>query len=129
MLRTCSDSAGAFWRLNPLWRRRSRASPASPLAVALSCPEPDPFQEYTPGPGLLFHLSSNTARNPRSAERRLFVEHDLGGSLGSAVDAARRAGYPWTEQMIRKLSRKVRETRSSNNQKRSERGQEVLAAR
>ena len=27
----------------------------------------------------------------------------------------RRAGYPWTEQMSRKLSRKVRETRSSNS--------------
>jgi hypothetical protein len=36
-----------------------------------------------------------------------FVEHDLGGSLGSAVDAARRAGYPWTEQMARKMLRNV----------------------
>src|SRR5208337_1031081 len=53
---------------------------------------------------------------PRSAERRLFVDHYLGGSLGSAVEAARRAGYPWTEQMSRKLSRKVRETRSSGSQ-------------
>src|SRR5208283_55144 len=57
--------------------------------------------------------------------RDCFVEHDLGESSGSAVDAARRAGYPWSGQMGRKLSRKVRETRRSNSQKRSERGQEV----
>ena len=50
---------------------------------------------------------------PPSYRQRLFVEYDLGGSSGSAVDAARRAGYPWTEQMSRKLSRKVREMRSS----------------
>ena len=42
-----------------------------------------------------------------SYRQRLFVEHDLGGSLGSAVDAARRAGYPWTEQMARKMLRNV----------------------
>ena len=41
----------------------------------------------------------------------------------------RRAGYPLTEQMSRKLSRKVRETRSSRSRKRPERGQEVLAGR
>ena len=57
---------------------------------------------------------------PRSAEGRLFVDHYLGGLLGSAVEAARRAEYPWTEQMSRKLSRKVRETRSSSSRKRSE---------
>jgi hypothetical protein len=57
-----------------------------------------------------WHLTSR----PRSAEGRLFVDHYLGRSLGSAIEAARRAGYPWTEQMSRKLSRKVRETRSSN---------------
>ena len=34
---------------------------------------------------------------PSSYWQRLFVEHDLGGSLGSAVDAARRAGYRWPE--------------------------------
>src|SRR5271166_3699339 len=45
-------------------------------------------------------------------------------SLGFAVDAARRAGYPWTEQMSRKLSRKVRETPSSSSQKRPERSAE-----
>ena len=44
---------------------------------------------------------------PPSYRQRLFVEYDLGGSSGSAVDAARRAGYPWTEQMSRKLSRNV----------------------
>src|SRR5208337_4384065 len=49
------------------------------------------------------------------------VEHDRGESSGSAALAARRAGYPWTEQMRRKLSRKVRETRSSSSRKRSER--------
>ena len=39
--------------------------------------------------------------------QRLFVEQYLGGSSGSAVDAARRAGCPWTEQMIRKMLRNV----------------------
>ncbi len=64
-----------------------------------------------------------------SYRQRLFVEHYFGESSGSAVDAARRAEYPWTEQMSRKLSRKVRETRSSRSRKRPERGEEVLAAR
>jgi hypothetical protein len=59
----------------------------------------------------------------RSYRQRLFVEHDLGEQSGSTLDAARRAEYPWTEQISRKLSRKVRETRSSSSQKRSERGQ------
>src|SRR5208337_2671870 len=92
------------------------------------------------GRGLLTRPSSSTdglsvpgrwrvTRRPRSAEGRLFVDHYLGGSLGSAVEAARRAGYPWTEQMSRKMSRKVRETRSSRSRKRPERGQEVLAGR
>ena len=44
---------------------------------------------------------------PPSYRQRLFVEHDLGGSLGSAVEAVRRAGYPWTEQMSRKMLRNV----------------------
>ena len=35
--------------------------------------------------------------------------------------------YPWPESWGRNWSRKVRETRSSSSQKRSERGQEVLA--
>src|SRR5208337_4473626 len=43
----------------------------------------------------------------RSAERRLFVKHGLGGSSGSTVDVARRVRYPWTEQMSRKMSRNV----------------------
>ena len=37
----------------------------------------------------------------------LFVEHDLGESSGSAVDVVRRAGYPWPEQMARKMLRNV----------------------
>src|SRR5208282_2312440 len=41
-------------------------------------------------------------------------------SSGSTVDVARRPGYPWPEQMGRNLSRKVRETRSSSRQKRSQ---------
>ena len=40
---------------------------------------------------------------------------------GQEVLAARPAGYPWPEQMDRKKSRKVRETRSPSSQKRSER--------
>ena len=59
-----------------------------------------------------------TART--SYRQRLFVEHDLGESSGSTVEVVRRAGYPWPEQMIRKKSRKVRETRRSSSQKRSE---------
>src|SRR5208337_684795 len=39
--------------------------------------------------------------------QRLFVEHDLGESSGSTVDVARRAGYPWPEQMARKMLRNV----------------------
>src|SRR5208282_3268562 len=35
------------------------------------------------------------------------VEHKLGESSGSTVDAARRAGYPWPEQMDRKMLRNV----------------------
>src|SRR5271157_5331653 len=92
------------------------------------------------GQGLLTRPSSSTdglsvpgrwrvTWRPRSAEGRLFVDHYLGGSLGPAVKGARRAWYPWTEQMSRKLSRKVRETRSSRSRKRPERGQEVLAGR
>ena len=44
---------------------------------------------------------------PPSYRQRLFVEHDLGESSGSAVDAARRAEYPWPEQMARKMLRNV----------------------
>ena len=39
--------------------------------------------------------------------QRLFVEHDLGESSGSTVDVVRRAGYPWPEQMARKMLRNV----------------------
>jgi len=39
--------------------------------------------------------------------QRLFVEHDLGESSGSTVDVARRDGYPWPEQMARKMLRNV----------------------
>ncbi len=59
---------------------------------------------------------------PPSYRQRLFVEHDFGESSGSAVEAARRSGYPWTEQMSRKMYRNVEKTRSSSSQKRSERG-------
>ncbi len=58
---------------------------------------------------LVFH-----SRRPSKPPSRN-VEHDRGESSGSAALAARRAGYPWTEQMSRKLSRKVRETASSNS--------------
>ncbi|MBV8310698.1 MAG: terminase small subunit, partial [Planctomycetaceae bacterium] len=34
---------------------------------------------------------------PLNYRQRLFVEHYLGESSGSAVDAARRAGYRWPE--------------------------------
>ena len=44
---------------------------------------------------------------PPRYRQRLFVEHDLGESSESAVDAVRRAGYPWTEQMARKMLRNV----------------------
>src|SRR5271157_827749 len=57
---------------------------------------------------------------PPSYRQRLFVEHDLGESSGSTVDVARRAEYPWPESWGRNWSRKVRESRSSSSQKRSE---------
>ena len=45
--------------------------------------------------------------NARTSYRqRLFVEHDLGESSGSTVDVAR-TGYPWPEQMARKMLRNV----------------------
>ena len=44
---------------------------------------------------------------PPSYRQRLFVEHYPGKSSGAAVAAARRAGYPWTEQMARKMLRNV----------------------
>jgi hypothetical protein len=47
------------------------------------------------------------AQFPPSYRRRLFVVLDLGESSGSAVDPARRAGYPGTEQMSRKMLRNV----------------------
>src|SRR5271166_4979724 len=46
-----------------------------------------------------------TART--SYRQSLFVEHDLGESSGSTVAAARRAAYPWSEQMARKMLRNV----------------------
>ncbi len=42
-----------------------------------------------------------------SYRQRLLAEHYLGESSGSAADAARRAGYPWPEQMARKMLRNV----------------------
>jgi len=42
----------------------------------------------------------------------------------SAVEAARRTGYPWPESWGRNLPRKVRETRSSSSRKRPERSAE-----
>src|SRR5208337_1361980 len=57
---------------------------------------------------------------PPSYRQRLFVEYDLGESSRSATLAARRAGYPWPEQMARKMLRNVEKTRSSSSQKRSE---------
>ena len=43
----------------------------------------------------------------RSYRQSLFVEHDLGEPSGSTVDVVRRAGYPWPEQMDRKMLRNV----------------------
>ena len=84
---------------------RDKAAPQGPLI---------------PQPGQGDHEGDTRAcLDPESLRRR---SQGANGELsGSAVDAARRAGYPWTEQMSRKLSRKVRETRSSSSQKRSER--------
>src|SRR5208337_5234435 len=72
------------------------------------------FGQGSPDPPVLLDRRSLSPRplaritwRPRSGEGRLFVDHYLGGSLGSAVEAARRAGHPWTEQMSRKMSRNV----------------------
>ena len=51
--------------------------------------------------------SEESIKRPPAYWQRLFVEHDLGESSGSAADAARRAGYPWTGQMTRKMLRNV----------------------
>src|SRR5271165_3597076 len=48
---------------------------------------------------------------------------------GQEVLTARGVGYPWPEQMARKMLRNVEKTRSSSSQKRSERGREVLTVR
>src|SRR5208337_1713250 len=53
------------------------------------------------------------------------VEHDRGESSGSAALAARRAGYPWPEQMDRKMSRNAEFTQPETPRARTE----VLAAR
>ncbi len=42
----------------------------------------------------------------RSYRQRLFVEHYFGESSGSAVDAARRAGYQWSEKLGPRLVEK-----------------------
>jgi hypothetical protein len=44
---------------------------------------------------------------PETGIGAFFVRHYLGGSSGSAIDAARRAGSPWPEQMARKMLRNV----------------------
>ena len=59
---------------------------------------------------------------PALPRQRWLVDHYLDGSSGSAADAARRAGYPWPEQMDRKTLRFVEKTRSSNKQN-AQRGQ------
>ncbi len=43
---------------------------------------------------------------PLNYRQRLFVEHYLGESSGSAVDAARRAGYRWPETLGPRLVKK-----------------------
>src|SRR5271157_1817642 len=43
---------------------------------------------------------------PASYRQRLFVEHDLGESSESPVDAARRAGYRWPERLGPRLVKK-----------------------
>ena len=43
---------------------------------------------------------------PASYRQRLFVEHDLGESSESPVDAARRAGYRWPEKLGPRLVKK-----------------------
>jgi hypothetical protein len=47
------------------------------------------------------------AQSHPSNRQRLLVEHCLGESSGSAVDGARRAGYPWPEKPGGNLSRNV----------------------
>ncbi len=74
-----------------------------PLFSCHSLYSPLPPDPLTTGDRPLFSL----IMRPPSYRQRLFVEHDLGGSSGSAIDAARRAGYPWTEQMDRKMLRFV----------------------
>ena len=96
-----------------------RLQPRSGQVASRRTRESTRDQRLTPaGARLTGRLGFHSRRPSKPPSRD--VEHDRGESSGSAALAARRAGYPWTEQMSRKLSRKVRETRSSNNQKRSE---------
>ena len=50
------------------------------------------------------------------SRQRLFVEHYLGESSGSAVDAVRRAGYQWPEKLGPRLVEISRENGSSGSQ-------------
>src|SRR5271157_367328 len=50
-------------------------------------------------PGRFSHLCLSC----RPGNCTCFVEHYVGGSSGSAVDAARRAGYPWPEKLAPQL--------------------------
>src|SRR5271157_3045588 len=59
--------------------------------------------------------SRNPILRPPSYRQRLFVEHYLGESSGSAVDAARRAGYQWPEKLGPRLAEKSREKWSSGS--------------
>src|SRR5208282_354245 len=58
----------------------------------------------------------------RSNRQRLFGEHDLGESWGSAVGAARRAGYQWPEKLGPRLVEKSRDNWSSGGRQRWEVG-------
>ena len=82
-----------------------------PLSVSVPGATParkvGPFRGY---PFVMIFLAGvifSPIMRPPSYRQRLFVEYDLGGSSGSAALAAHRAGYPWPEQMARKMLRNV----------------------
>ena len=54
---------------------------------------------------------------PLSYRQRLFVEHYLGESAGSAVDAARQAGYRWPEKLGPRLVEKPGVPAATNTRK------------
>jgi hypothetical protein len=117
-LACCKVAVGACFLSSQIYCAGSGSGLLTPAIRGKLCARCGEIYCAGSGSGLLTRPSSATTGlpapnrwrvtwRPRSAEGRLFVDHYLGGSLGSAVEAACRAGYAWTEQMSRKMLRNV----------------------